>query len=179
MGRVALEPELLDVEDDLGHVLLDARDRRELLVHVTDLDARDGRPLEGRQEDAPERVAERDAVAGLEGTGLVLGVRPGFLDGSICGVSSSIMSGGLPRVVLDHELLVEIERHLVAGWRGHDGAGQAGGVDREPLRGLVGRSVSLASLNGSRERCDSRTSIRSPGLSWNDGTLVARPLTAK
>ena len=37
--------------------------------------------LERRQQDAAEGVAERDAVAGLEGSGLVLGVRPGFLDG--------------------------------------------------------------------------------------------------
>src|SRR4029077_8508717 len=80
VSRVALEAELLDVEDDLGDVFLDARDRRELLVDVTDLDARDGRPFEGRQEDAPEGVAEGDAVAGLEGTCLVLGVRAGFLD---------------------------------------------------------------------------------------------------
>ena len=80
VGSEALEPELLDVEDDLGDVLLDARDRRELLVDVTDLDARDGRPFEGRQEDAPQGVAEGDAVAGLEGACLVLGVRAGFLD---------------------------------------------------------------------------------------------------
>src|SRR4029077_11245874 len=80
MGGVALEPQLLDVEDDLGDVFLDARDRRELLVDVTDLDARDSCALEGRQEDAAEGVAEGDAVAGLEGTRLVLGVRAGFLD---------------------------------------------------------------------------------------------------
>ena len=79
--REALQAELLDVEDDLGHVLLDARDRRrELLVHVTDLDARDGRPLEGRQEDAAESVAEGDAVTGLERARLVLGERAGFFD---------------------------------------------------------------------------------------------------
>ena len=39
MGREALEAELLDVQDDLGDVFLDARDRRELLVDVADLDA--------------------------------------------------------------------------------------------------------------------------------------------
>ena len=42
---------------------------------------RDGGALERGQEHAPERVAERDAVAGLEGAGLVLGVRADFLDG--------------------------------------------------------------------------------------------------
>jgi hypothetical protein len=41
---VALEAELLDVQDDLGDIFLDARDRRELLVDVADLDARDRRP---------------------------------------------------------------------------------------------------------------------------------------
>ncbi len=80
VGGEALEPELLDVEDDLGDVFLDARDGRELLVDVTDLDARDGRPFEGRQEDASQGVAEGDAVASLEGACLVLGVRAGFLD---------------------------------------------------------------------------------------------------
>jgi len=40
-------------------------------------------------------------------------------------------------------------------------------------------SVSLASLKGSRLRRLSRTSMRSPGFSWNDGMLVGRPLTAK
>ena len=80
VGREALEAELLDVQDDLGDVFLDAGDRRELLVDVADLDARDRGALERRQEDAPQRVAEGDAVAGLEGPGLVLGVRAGFLD---------------------------------------------------------------------------------------------------
>jgi hypothetical protein len=44
MRREALQAELLDVQDDLGDVLLDAGDRRELLVDVADLDARDRRP---------------------------------------------------------------------------------------------------------------------------------------
>ena len=39
VGREALQAELLDVQDDLGDVFLDARDRRELLVDVADLDA--------------------------------------------------------------------------------------------------------------------------------------------
>ena len=37
----------------------------------------------------------------------------------------------------------------------------------------------MAILNGSRARRDSRTSTRSPGLSWYDAMLVGRPLTAK
>ena len=81
VGREALEAELLDVQDDLGDVFLDARDRRELLVDVADLDARDRGAVERRQQHAAEGVAERHAVAGLERPGLVLGVRAGFLDG--------------------------------------------------------------------------------------------------
>jgi hypothetical protein len=76
----ALEPQLLDVEDDLRHVFLDAWDRRELLVDVADLDARDRGALERGQKHAPQRVAEGDAITGLEGAGFVLRVRADFLD---------------------------------------------------------------------------------------------------
>jgi len=38
----ALKVELLEVEDDLGHVLFDVRDRGELVRHAIDLDRRDG-----------------------------------------------------------------------------------------------------------------------------------------
>src|SRR6187401_128068 len=62
---------------------------------------------------------------------------PASSTGSICGLSSSIMKAQLPRVVLDHELLVEIERHLVAGWRRNDGPAEIGRVDGQPLRRLV------------------------------------------
>src|SRR5512134_1344028 len=51
---------------------------------------------------------------------------------SIWALSNSIM-GRLPRVVLDHELLVELERHLVAGrQRGH-AAGELVGLDAHPV----------------------------------------------
>ena len=146
MRRVALEAELLDVQDDLGDVLLDARDRRELLVDVTDLDARDRRSLERRQEDAPEGVAESDAVAGLEGPCLVLGVRAGFLDRLDLRSLEFDHVCGLPRVVLDHELLVEVERHLVAGWRCDDRSGEVGGVHRQPFGRLMGAKRLLGDL---------------------------------
>src|SRR6185295_15135306 len=68
--------------------------------------------------------------------------------GSICGFSSSIMSSQLPRVVLDHELLVEIERHLVAAGRGDDGAGELAGVDGQPLRRLMILERLLRDLEG-------------------------------
>ena len=60
------QAELLDVQDDLGDVLLDVLDRAELVEDAGDLDAGDGRALEGAEQDATQRVAERDAVALLE-----------------------------------------------------------------------------------------------------------------
>src|SRR6266508_613944 len=47
------------------------------------------------------------------------------------------MVWGLPRVVLDHELLVEIERHLVATGLIENGSRQLGGIHAQPLRRLV------------------------------------------
>ena len=76
----ALQAELLDVQDDLGDVFLDARDRRELLVHVADLDRRDRGAFERGQQDAPQGVAQGDAIAGLERAGLVLAVGAELLD---------------------------------------------------------------------------------------------------
>src|SRR6186997_1485466 len=58
------------------------------------------------------------------------------------------MTGGLPRVELDHELLVEIERHLVAAGRSADGPAERGRVDGQPLGSLV----ALQRLLGELER---------------------------
>src|ERR1035437_4930098 len=52
--------------------------------------------------------------------------------------SSSIMGSGLPRVVLDHELLVELERHLVAARGNDDRAREVGRVESQPLGDLPG-----------------------------------------
>ena len=48
------------------HVLDDVGDRRELVERAVDLDGRDGRALERREQHAAERVADRDAEAALE-----------------------------------------------------------------------------------------------------------------
>jgi hypothetical protein len=109
-------------------------------------------PSSDGQQHRAEGVAEGDAVAGLEGSGLVLGVRPGFLDGLDLRVLEFDHEGGLPRVVLDHELLVEVERHLVAAGQVSDRPEQLGGIDRQPLRrlvraeGLLGQLERLACL---------------------------------
>ncbi len=60
---VELHDELLEVEDDLHHVFGDALDGRELVEHVLYVDARDGGTGDRREQHAPERVAQRDAVA--------------------------------------------------------------------------------------------------------------------
>ena len=68
LGRLAVQAadELLEVQDDVGDVLADARQRRELVRDALDLDGRDGRALERGEQHAPERVAERVAEAAVE-----------------------------------------------------------------------------------------------------------------
>ena len=68
-GLVVLggDDEVLEVQDDLGDVLLDPLDGGELVEHTVDLDARDRGTGDGRQEGTAQRVAERVAEAGLEG----------------------------------------------------------------------------------------------------------------
>ena len=56
----------LDVQDDVGDILANARDRRELMQHAVDLDGGDGRALERGQQHAAQGVAERHAEAALE-----------------------------------------------------------------------------------------------------------------
>jgi hypothetical protein len=68
LGRVAVEPadELLQVQDDVGDVLPDARQRGELVRDAFDLDGGHRRALERREQDAPQRVAERVPEAAVE-----------------------------------------------------------------------------------------------------------------
>src|SRR5205085_3527497 len=58
--------ELLEVQDEVGDVLLDARHGGELVQDAVDADAGDSRTGNGRQQGAAERVAEGVAEAGLE-----------------------------------------------------------------------------------------------------------------
>jgi type II secretory pathway pseudopilin PulG len=51
---------------DVGHVLLDPSDRRELVGHALDPNARHGRAGEGGQQHAPQRVAKGVAEAPVE-----------------------------------------------------------------------------------------------------------------
>jgi hypothetical protein len=64
---LARDDEVLDVEDDLGDILLHARDRRELVEHAVDADARHGCAGDRGEEGATERVAQGVTEARLEG----------------------------------------------------------------------------------------------------------------
>jgi hypothetical protein len=59
--------DVLEVEDDVGHVLLDAGDVRELVRDTLDPDAGDRRALERGEQHATEAVAVRVAEALVEG----------------------------------------------------------------------------------------------------------------
>ena len=58
--------QLLEVQDQLGDVLLDAGDGGELVQHAVDADAGDAGAGDGRQQGAAQRVAEGVAESGLE-----------------------------------------------------------------------------------------------------------------
>ena len=66
---VQLEGDLFEVEDDVGHILDDAGERRELVQHALDADSRDRGALDGGEEHASQRIADRGAEAALEGLG--------------------------------------------------------------------------------------------------------------
>jgi hypothetical protein len=179
VSREALETELLDVEDDLSHVLLHAGDAREFVVDVTNLDRRNGRALQRGQQDPSKGVAQSDAVAGRKRARLVLGVRAELFDRRDLRALEFDHLGALPRVVLDHELLIEVERHLVAARGGQDGTGELRPVDAEPLRDLA----RLDGLNGLLEGFAAAMRLADLDLvarpSCIDGMLATRPFTAK
>src|SRR5690625_4255451 len=64
---VDLHDQVLQVEDYLHDILGDAFDGAELVQHVFDVDARHGRTGNAGQQDPPQRVAQRYAVAADEG----------------------------------------------------------------------------------------------------------------
>ena len=68
LGALAFHPErdLLDVEDDVGDVLANSREARELVEHAFDLDRGDSGALQRAQEHAAQRVAQGHAEAALQ-----------------------------------------------------------------------------------------------------------------
>ena len=67
---VAGERNLLQVEDDVGRVLDDALNGRELVQHAVDLDGGDRRAFDRRQQHAAQRVANRGAEAAFKRLGI-------------------------------------------------------------------------------------------------------------
>ncbi len=71
LGIVAvhLDGDFLDVQDDVGDIFANARDRRELVQNAVDLDSRDGCTTKRRQENATQSVTQRQTEATLERLG--------------------------------------------------------------------------------------------------------------
>src|SRR5437016_11546201 len=59
----------LDVENNVGDVFDDARNRRDFVHHALNLDAGDGATFERRKQHPPQAVADSHAEAALEGFG--------------------------------------------------------------------------------------------------------------
>src|SRR5882672_1093703 len=68
-GLGQLDDQLLEVQHDVGHVLHDALDRRELVGDALDLDGGDRGALDRRVQHAAQRVADRVGEAPLERLG--------------------------------------------------------------------------------------------------------------
>ena len=64
--RVRLQPKLLEVQNQLGRVFLDARKGGELVVDAVDLDLGDGGAGQRGEQHPPQRVAERQPEAALQ-----------------------------------------------------------------------------------------------------------------
>ncbi len=63
---VGFQFQVLDIEDDVHHVLTHARDGREFVLHAFDFDAGDSSALQRAEQDAAHGHAEGDAEAALE-----------------------------------------------------------------------------------------------------------------
>ena len=84
---VELCDDALYIEDDLGHVLLYAGDGGELMLHACDLDGRDRRTGQGREQDAAQGITQRGAVTALQGLHHILAV------GTVAGVLHTFNAG--------------------------------------------------------------------------------------
>src|SRR3546814_8275349 len=71
LGEIALHAQrnLLHVEDDVGHILPDAGERRKFVKHALDLDRGYGCALKRGEKHAPQGVVQRQAKATLQRLG--------------------------------------------------------------------------------------------------------------
>ena len=110
--------DLLHVQDDVGHIFADTRQRREFVKDVFDLDRRDRRALKRGEQHATQRIAERQAKATLQWFSdecrLALGITARLL-----------FEGGrllefLPVLGIDcHDVPLGVGPPLVSGWAGY------------------------------------------------------------
>src|SRR5512133_789430 len=150
-GAGRAQAQLLDVEDDVGDVLLHALDGRELVQDAVDLDGRDRGARDGRQQGAAQRVAKGVAEAGLQrlddepraGVRQRVGLDAWTRDLHLYGVHLRLpgppYDSGKPSwlllgVELDDELLLDGHLDLVPGRDGRDGQLGLAGVQLEPAR---------------------------------------------
>src|SRR5208283_5053004 len=66
LALMQAQADFLEVEDDVGHVLLDSGQSRKLVEDVFDPDCRNRVAGQRGQQDAPQRVANGDSVAAFE-----------------------------------------------------------------------------------------------------------------
>ena len=64
---VKLGDDTLDIQNDLGHILLHAGNNRDLMLDVLNLDRRHSIALQRAEQNTAERVTERDAIAAFKG----------------------------------------------------------------------------------------------------------------
>ena len=95
VARERAQAQLLDVEDDLGHVLLDIVDRAEFVEDTRHLHRCDGGPLQRIQKDAAQGIAERHPVA--------IGQRVDLEDGQVAARFDLLDAGGRRGLKFDHE----------------------------------------------------------------------------
>jgi len=63
-----LQPQLLDLQDELGHILAHAGDLGKLMQHIADAHRGHRGARQRGQQHPPQRVAQRDAVATFQWT---------------------------------------------------------------------------------------------------------------
>src|SRR5205807_9241486 len=177
--------ELLQVEDDLGHIFLDVRDRAELMRDAVDLDRGHRRAPQRREQHTAQRVAQGGTKARVQGLDVELAIVRARLELAdlrghchLCvnrqlGLHTSVF---LPRIELDDQLFLDPGLHLVAVWSGEDLGGLL--VSVEESHDGTGRTFDASSAT-SKTPFDGRTLSSSPGLTWYDGTLTSLPLTSK
>ena len=136
-GAHGAEDQALDVEHDVGDVLVDALNGRELMLHAVDGDGLDCSALEGREQHATQGVAQRIAVATLQrldvdASQAVADLLYRHLRSDEIGHCYLQTGSGLLGVELDDELSVNVKVDLVTGRELKDGALELLDVDLEP-----------------------------------------------